>query len=97
MRLITYDDWRVGVVTGDRITDVTGVLPDGARPDGRMVALIASYDLLRPRIEELSRADTALTLSEVSLRAPLVPGKIVGAPANYRDHTREMVEMAGNR
>jgi 2-keto-4-pentenoate hydratase/2-oxohepta-3-ene-1,7-dioic acid hydratase in catechol pathway len=98
MKLALFDDYRLGVVIGEQIADVTAAVPDhDANPltAGWWRALAADADAVRPAIEELA-ADRALRkpLPSVMLRAPaLNPSKIVACASNYREHVEEMHDV----
>ena len=79
MRLVNYNDGRVGCLRGDQ------VLPLPART---MRDVIASWDAgerVVPAREE------GIPLRDARLRVPVAdPSKIIAAPVNYRDHQTEM-------
>lgn len=79
MRLVSYDDGRVGYLAGDQ------VIPLPART---MRGVLATW-----RAGELSAPDreAGIPLADVRLRVPVAdPSKIIAAPVNYRDHQAEM-------
>ena len=93
MRLALFDDYRLGVVTGEEIRDVTGALPahDPTWPWAFVPRTIAEFDRLRPAIEQAAAAAQPRPLREVRLLPPVPqPGKIVAAAANYHMHHQEM-------
>jgi 2-keto-4-pentenoate hydratase/2-oxohepta-3-ene-1,7-dioic acid hydratase in catechol pathway len=93
MRLVTYDEYRVGVVEPDGIhdcTDLLGEVPRWAAPY-RMNALIAGWPQLRDRVEERRTAGSAVSVDAVRLRAPSPrPRNFLAAPLNYAAHGAEM-------
>lgn len=95
MKLALFNDYRLGVVIGEEIADVTSAVPNhDSNPltAGWWRALAADVDAVRPALEELA-ADQARRkpLSSVELRAPaLNPSKIVACASNYREHVEEM-------
>ena len=95
MKLALFNDYRLGVVIGTEIADVTPTVPNhDANPltAGWWRALAADVDAVRPAIEQLA-ADPARRepLASVELRAPaLNPSKIVACASNYREHVEEM-------
>ena len=100
MRLCRYDDNRLGVVQGDGIADVTAALehlPSLRWPLPPGDLLVAEFDRLRPLIERLAKAQrAAVPLASVRLLSPVAnPGKIIGAPVNYRKHQAESQADAG--
>ena len=92
MRLVSYDDYRIGLVSGDNVIDVSDLVGagGGAWPPVAMVQLIADIDRLRPALDKaLSRPGKPL--SSVTLRTPVPwPSKIIAYPANYHEHAEEM-------
>ncbi|MBU3067772.1 fumarylacetoacetate hydrolase family protein [Nocardia sp. NEAU-G5] len=80
MRLVSYDDGRVGHLIGDgEIIPLAGsmrtVIERWARDGARPTPLRADVTLLR----------------DATLRTPVMdPSKIIAAPVNYRDHQVEM-------
>ncbi|GAB3365360.1 fumarylacetoacetate hydrolase family protein [Modestobacter lapidis] len=107
MKLALFDSAagmaRLGVVTtgpdgsaeGASVVDVTGALPWAHDPDpvtaGWWRALCRDFELLRPVLEKAVAEGPAVSLGEVSLRAPVLsPSKIVAAASNYGEHVAEM-------
>ncbi len=92
MRLIVFDDYRIGVLKDSGVVDVSRVVP-GWQPGDlhAMNRLIAGWDSLGPTLEEASSQALARSLEQVRLRAPVpAPTHLFGAPANYRAHVAEM-------
>jgi 2-keto-4-pentenoate hydratase/2-oxohepta-3-ene-1,7-dioic acid hydratase in catechol pathway len=93
VKLASFDQGRLGVVAGDRLTDISDLvaLPAGFWPPVGMVKLIADFDALKPRIEHAVRTRTAIPLASVRLEAPVQwPNKLIAYPANYHAHAQEM-------
>lgn len=90
MRLLTYDDGRVGRLVGDRVLDISAALGVGATPGiSAMRTMIGRWDEIRPRLERLD--GDSKPLDGVRPRVPVPdPTKIIAAPVNYRDHQSEM-------
>lgn len=90
MRLTTFDDDRIGVVTDNHITDISDLV-EPSPGVSRMRRFIAA-----PRLDLAAvavRERPSRLLAEVELRAPVPdPGAIVAAPVNYQDHREEMKE-----
>jgi 2-keto-4-pentenoate hydratase/2-oxohepta-3-ene-1,7-dioic acid hydratase in catechol pathway len=88
MRLCRFDQNRLGVVDGDQIRDVTAALDDLPAyryplPPGDM--LIANLETIAMRARELATSAPAIPIDRVRLLSPVAnPGKIIGAPMNYR-------------
>lgn len=86
MRLVSFDDFTLGVLHGDEVVDVSPAVGEVARLpwDERMPALIAGFDLLRPAVQRLAEEAKGRPLAGVRLRAPLPrPGKILCDTVNY--------------
>jgi 2-keto-4-pentenoate hydratase/2-oxohepta-3-ene-1,7-dioic acid hydratase in catechol pathway len=93
MKLAVYDDYRVGVVEGDSVYDVTSAVPgaSGAWPPVFMNALIGDWANAQARIVAARKATVPVALNAVSLLAPNpCPVHVFAAPANYRKHIAEM-------
>ncbi len=92
MRLCYFDDFRLGVVTGESVVDVSAVVADipHTDPGDLMTGLIARFDAYRSRLQAAAEAGPALTLAGRRLRPPLPrPGNIVCMAVNYmEDGTR---------
>ena len=94
MRLVSFDDYRIGVLTGDdSVVDVTGLLPDV--PDEfkpfRMLLLIERWDGLRPQVEAMASSESGSPLGSVRLLPPVpAPRKVYAQPVNYKAHHAEM-------
>jgi 2-keto-4-pentenoate hydratase/2-oxohepta-3-ene-1,7-dioic acid hydratase in catechol pathway len=79
MRLVSYDDGRVGCLAGDRVIPLTG---------RTMRDVIASWP---PGGLAVPAHQDGIPLRDVRLRVPVAdPSKIIAAPVNYRDHQAEM-------
>jgi hypothetical protein len=87
MRIARFDDDRFGLVSGEVLHDVTGVveqhLPPRRYPFPEIDVLVATLPQLRPALEAAARTAPAVPLASVRLRSPVAnPGKIVAAPVN---------------
>jgi 2-keto-4-pentenoate hydratase/2-oxohepta-3-ene-1,7-dioic acid hydratase in catechol pathway len=93
VRLVVYDEYRIGVLEHDGIHDCTDLLeavPDWAAPY-RMNALIARWSELRDRLEDRRAVGPSIALESVLLRAPSPrPRNFLAAPLNYAAHGAEM-------
>ena len=79
MRLVSYDDGRVGYLASDQ------VIPLPARTMRDVIASWSTGTLPVPDRE------AGIPLRDVRLRVPVGdPSKIIAAPVNYRDHQAEM-------
>ena len=93
MKLCRYDNDRLGLVRGDQLYDVTSVteqLPARRWPFPIGDDLIANLDSLRDPIEAAANGQAPTPISMVKLLSPVAnPGKIIGAPVNYKNHQAE--------
>ena len=93
MKICRFDDNRLGLVEGAVLRDVTAaldVLPSYGYPLPQFDPLIANLDALTARIKMLAPAAPVLPLTGRKWLAPVAnPGKIVGAPVNYKKHLQE--------
>jgi 2-keto-4-pentenoate hydratase/2-oxohepta-3-ene-1,7-dioic acid hydratase in catechol pathway len=97
VKLALFDGWRLGVVTGDEVADVTGALP-GHDPDpltaGWWRALCRDFGTLRPVLESAARSASRVPLASVRLCPPVLgPSKVLACACNYPDHVAEMHEV----
>lgn len=86
MKLVLFNDFRPGVLTGDGVVDLGGLLPDLAELTAGevMPAVITRFADLRSRIEDLAAKGGGTALAGVRLRAPLArPRKLLCAVGNY--------------
>lgn len=93
MRLVVYNDNRVGLVKDSQVVDVSELVEAGTDewPPVAVTRLIARFGRLRPRLEEALRSRSGIPLDRVRLAAPVpFPSKVIAAPANYRLHIQEM-------
>jgi 2-keto-4-pentenoate hydratase/2-oxohepta-3-ene-1,7-dioic acid hydratase in catechol pathway len=85
MRLVFFEDFRLGVVTGETIHDVSAVVRDipHVGPGDLINGLIGRFGAYRGKLEAAS-AGAGRPLAGVRLRAPLPrPGNIVCMAVNY--------------
>ncbi len=96
MKLVSFDDFRVGVVDGDAVHDVTALLPPflDALPRQRVNHLIAHWAQMGPLLLAQYRSAPRRELAAVRLLPPNpAPQHVFAAPANYGKHIGEL----GNR
>ena len=93
MKLAYFDDYVLGVVTGDQIVDVSAAVRDipHVGPHDHINGLIERFATYRPRIEQAVAAGKPRPLAAVTLRPPLPkPVNIVCMAVNYmEDGTRD--------
>jgi 2-keto-4-pentenoate hydratase/2-oxohepta-3-ene-1,7-dioic acid hydratase in catechol pathway len=93
MRLVVYDDRRLGVLRDGEAVDVSDLVgaPDAGWPPVFLLRAIAGFDRLRPALEQALRSRPSRPLAQLHLEAPVVfPSKVIAAPVNYRAHIEEM-------
>lgn len=93
MRLVSFNGQRVGVLKGERVVDVTGLVPgpDLQWPPVMMVRAIASFPEITAKIAEAAEGEPGVPLTSVRLSAPVQwPNKVIAYPTNYDDHITEM-------
>jgi len=92
MKLVSFNEFRIGIVEGSSVIDVSDLVSagNGNWPPVAMNYLIAAFDSLRPRLES-AHLHSGVPLAEVRLRTP-VPGttKVIAYPVNYHAHGEEM-------
>lgn len=93
MKICRFDDNRIGLVRDQKVHDITPLFDALGTPGWPYPPfdwIIGNFSLVRDRIEPFLDQSVVRALAEVTLRAPVAnPGKIIGAPINYRDHIDE--------
>jgi 2,4-diketo-3-deoxy-L-fuconate hydrolase len=93
MKLCIFDADRIGIVIDQQVTDVTELfagIPRPGWPYPKYDFVVHQFPTLRERMQAAANASPRLSLSSVRLHSPVAnPGKIIGAPINYRDHIDE--------
>ena len=92
MRLMFFDDFRLGVVVGDLVVDVGAVVRDipHTGPHDLITGLIVRFDEYRARLQAVAAAGAGIPVARVRIRPPLPkPGNIDCMAVNYmEDGTR---------
>ncbi len=92
MKLVVFNDFRVGVVRASSVVDVTDVVEDipHINPGQLMSGLIEHFDQYKGKIEQKVASSQGIPLNSVALRSPLPkPPKLVCMAVNYmEDGTR---------
>jgi 2-keto-4-pentenoate hydratase/2-oxohepta-3-ene-1,7-dioic acid hydratase in catechol pathway len=92
MKLVYFDDWKLGVLKGDRVVDVSAWVGDipHTGPGDLINGLIARFDQYKGRLEDAAAIAEGVPLSAVRLRPPLPkPVNIDCMAVNYmEDGTR---------
>ena len=93
MRLVVFDDSRLGLLRDATVVDVSDLVGAGdtSWPPVFLLHAIADFDRLRPQLLDALRTRRGIPFDRVRLRAPAVfPSKVIAAPVNYRLHIEEM-------
>ena len=88
MKLCYFNDWRLGVIKGDNVVDVTDAVKDIPHLDTRdlILGLIARWDAHKAKVEKASNEGKGQPLKGVRLRPPVPkPGNIVCMAVNYME------------
>ena len=92
MKLLFFDDFKLGVVRDDTVVDVSAVVRDIPHlgPHDLINGLIARFGTYRARLEEIARRERGVPLASIRLQPPLPkPSTIVCMAVNYmEDGTR---------
>ena len=89
MKLAFFDDYKLGVVKGDNIVDVSSAVRDIPHlgPHDLINGLIARFGDYKKRLEDAAASGKAVPVSSVKLQAPLPkPGNIVCMAVNYMEN-----------
>src|SRR5205807_2298228 len=92
MKLLYFDDYKLGVLKGDRVVDVSSAVRDipHTGPGDLINGLIARFDQYRGKLEDAAASGQGVPLSSVKIRPPLPkPDNIDCMAVNYmEDGTR---------
>jgi 2-keto-4-pentenoate hydratase/2-oxohepta-3-ene-1,7-dioic acid hydratase in catechol pathway len=92
MKLLLFDDFRLGVLQGESVVDVSDVVKDipHLEPQQLMSGLIERFDTYRKPLEEAAARGQGRPVGSVRIRPPLPrPANIVCMAVNYmEDGTR---------
>ena len=92
MKLLYFDDYKLGVLKGDRVVDVSAVVRDipHTGPGDLINGLIARFDQYRAKLNDAAASGQGVPLSSVRIRPPLPkPDNIDCMAVNYmEDGTR---------
>jgi 2-keto-4-pentenoate hydratase/2-oxohepta-3-ene-1,7-dioic acid hydratase in catechol pathway len=93
MKLVYFDDWKLGVLKGDAVVDVSAVVKDipHTGPHNLMSGLIGRFSDYRAKLDDAAAKGKGVAVSGVKLRPPLPsPNNIVCMAVNYmEDGTRK--------
>ena len=92
MKIALFNEYRVGVVDGSNVVDITELITwNKEEPQSSLIELMKEFKAWKPKIEASLGLCPVFPLSDVALRAPVPnPSKIVAAPINYILHKQEM-------
>lgn len=89
MRLLSFNDYRVGIVVQNQVVDVTDVVDPGSAvvPEDRMLHLINQFDELRSHLERKVRQGGGVALASIGRILPPIPKprNIVCMAVNYME------------
>ena len=92
MKILYFDDFKLGVLNGDNVVDVSSHVQDIPHlgPHDLISGLIEHFDDYRERLEKAAAADDGVPVSSVRIRPPLPrPINIDCMAVNYmEDGTR---------
>ena len=92
MKLLFFDDFKLGVLNGDAVVDVSQAVKDIPHlgPQDIINGVIARWAEYRPKLEQAAKAGRGVPVSQVKIRPPLPkPTNIVAMAVNYmEDGTR---------
>ena len=86
MKLVLFDDYRLGVIKDNRVVDAMGALEGQTfrRPQDMIEEVIINWEALKPEIETAIAGKEGVPLQSVRLRAPVPkPTKLICAAVNY--------------
>jgi len=88
VKLCYFNDYRLGVIKGDQVVDVTDAVKDIPHLDSRelIIGLIAKWDSYKAKVEKAAAEGKGVPVSGVKLRPPVPkPGNIVCMAVNYME------------
>jgi 2-keto-4-pentenoate hydratase/2-oxohepta-3-ene-1,7-dioic acid hydratase in catechol pathway len=88
VKLCYFNDYRLGVIKGDKVVDVTDAVKDIPHLETRdlIVGLIARWDSYKAKVEKAANEGKGVPVSGVKLRPPVPrPGNIVCMAVNYME------------
>jgi 2-keto-4-pentenoate hydratase/2-oxohepta-3-ene-1,7-dioic acid hydratase in catechol pathway len=88
VKLCYFNDFRLGVIRGDSVVDVTDIGKDIPQRDSRdiIVGLIERWDAYKGQVAKAAADGKGVPLAGVCLRAPVPrPGSIVCMAVNYME------------
>ena len=89
MKLVFFDDFKLGVVKGDAVVDVSAAVADIPRvsPQDTLSGLIADFDARKDALTAAANSSDGVPLSGVRLRSPAPrPHNIICMAVNYMEN-----------
>ena len=89
MKLVFFDDFKLGVVKGDSVVDVSDVVSDipSVSPQDTLSGLISAFDDYKGKLDAAVAASDGVALSGVRLRSPAPrPINIACMAVNYMEN-----------
>ena len=84
MKIVLYDDNKVGLLKDTAVVDVSGIVPMRETPQLTIEGLITSYESLKAALQQALNQNSGIPLADVTLHAPVPrPGKIVAMGGNF--------------
>ncbi|MGW4202861.1 fumarylacetoacetate hydrolase family protein [Streptomyces sp. NPDC004726] len=92
MRIALFDQFRIGIVDGATVRDVTDVVDSRWHGTPYVInELIEHFDELKEPLQTALASAEKHSLADVTLLPPIPrPGQVLAAPANYHAHVDEM-------
>ena len=88
MKLLYFDDYKLGVIKGDGVVDVSSLVQDIPHigPHDLISGLIERFERYRTRLEQTAARGEAVPVSAVRIRPPLPrPGNLDCMALNYKE------------
>ena len=89
MKILYFNDWRLGVLKGNDVVDVTGVVQNvpHTNPGNLIIGVIEGWANLRGNIEKAVASGKGLPVSQVKIRPPLPkPVNVDCMAVNYMEN-----------
>jgi len=89
MKLAYFDDFKLGVVKGDGLVDVSNIVDDipHTNSGNLMIGLIEAFDKYRPKLEAAVAEGAPIPFGSLRIRPPLPkPGNIDCMAVNYMEN-----------
>jgi 2-keto-4-pentenoate hydratase/2-oxohepta-3-ene-1,7-dioic acid hydratase in catechol pathway len=93
MKLVRFNDGRIGVTDGQRVVDVTTLagVDATAWPPVGMNQVIQNFAKFATAFQQALNTQLGIPIADVHLQTPIPwPNKLLAYPVNYHDHATEM-------